>query len=107
MSTWIMIFSGMIIFLFYRLRIQEERCRVLAAFTGGLFERSVKTVEVIERLGRKIDGVPDKETPQMSFRDTPEYEYVMGYMTHYFNANHWAQSWRKLSLSKEVVGSFY
>ena len=57
------------VLLFYRLRIQEERLRVLMAFVAGLFERVVKH-------GEAINGISRDSTRQL-FKDSSEYQAVI------------------------------
>jgi len=69
MFTWliILLFMGMF-FLIYRLKIQEERLRVLMAFVAGLFSQSVLITKILNK--------KNTHTPTELFKDSSEYKEI-------------------------------
>lgn len=83
------LFIGII---YYRLRIQEERLRVLMAFVAGLFERSAKHSQIINE--------KNEDTKLKLFKDYAGYKDTIHSIASYFEEDYWSTPFRKFLLSK-------
>ena len=78
-------------YLFYRLKIQEERMRVMIAFVAGLFATSVKHSQVIN----------EKQSTDLElFKDSYAYKGIINSIACYFEEDYWSQPFKKFILSK-------
>ena len=82
----------LVVLLFYRLRVQEVRLRVLMAFVAGLFDRVVKH-------GEAINGI-SRDSARQLFKDSPEYQFVIDSIAAYFEEDYWSTPFKKFLLSR-------
>ncbi len=81
-------FIGLTI-LFYQLKCERRKVRILSAFVAGAIEALGTSISALENLGKCIDGKNEVHEYKAS------YKYVLEFVHHNLNKDFWSEPWGK------------